>query len=336
MVDAEMTEIQEGPSEQALEAFVTHAQRLEGAVQTVLIGQSEVVRETIIALLAGGHTLLEGVPGLGKTLLVRTLSAALDLSFSRVQFTPDLMPADITGTTILSEDESGHRSFAFQPGPLFAHLVLADEVNRATPKTQSALLEAMQEHTITVGNDTHLLPSPFFVLATQNPLEMEGTYPLPEAQLDRFLLKVLVPFPRGDTLLSIVQQTLQHPPTPTAVLDGSRLDEMIRIARAVPVATPVARYAVAIIEATHPEWSEIDLVQRYVRAGASPRGLQALVTCAQVRALLEGRFNVAVADVQALARPALRHRVLLNFDGQAEGLSTDRIIDRVLEAVPVQ
>jgi MoxR-like ATPase len=194
----------------------------------------------------------------------------------------------------------------------------------------------MQEHTVTVGTETHSLPSPFFVLATQNPLEMEGTYPLPEAQLDRFLLKILVPFPRGDTLLSIVRQTLDHPPEPSAVLDGRRLDAMIRIARAVPVATPVARYAVALIEATHPEWSQVDLVQRYVRAGASPRGLQALVTCAQVRALLEGRYNVAVGDVQALARPALRHRILLNFDGQAEGLSTDDIVERVLEAVPVQ
>ncbi len=331
-----MTEVQEAPSEQALDEFVTHAQHLEEAVQTVLIGQSGVVRETIIALLAGGHTLLEGVPGLGKTLLVRTLAASLDLSFSRVQFTPDLMPADITGTTILREDDAGGRGFAFQPGPLFAHLVLADEVNRATPKTQSALLEAMQEHTITVGNDTHQLPDPFFVLATQNPLEMEGTYPLPEAQLDRFLLKILVPFPRGDTLLSIVQQTLVRPPTPSAVLDGRRLGEMIRVARAVPVAAPVARYAVALIEATHPEWSEVDPVQRYVRAGASPRGLQALVTCAQVRALLEGRYNVAVSDVQALAHPALRHRILLNFEGQAEGLSTDAVVDRVIEAVPVQ
>src|SRR5579864_8327252 len=214
MVETQAAEVLQGPQgdpvpdERALAEFVAHAQQLETAVQTVVIGQEAVVRETIIALLAGGHTLLEGVPGLGKTLLVRTLAACLDLSFSRVQFTPDLMPADITGTTILRDDEHRGRSFAFQRGPLFAHLVLADEINRATPKTQSALLEAMQERTVTVGNDTHTLPSPFFVLATQNPLEMEGTYPLPEAQLDRFLLKVLVPFPRGDTLLSIVQQTL--------------------------------------------------------------------------------------------------------------------------------
>lgn len=323
------------PSEQALQEFAHGAQQLETAVQTVVIGQSEVVRETVIALLAGGHVLLEGVPGLGKTLLVRTLAAALDLSFSRVQFTPDLMPADITGTTILREDEHGGRSFAFQVGPVFANLVLADEVNRATPKTQSALLEAMQEHTVTVGNDTHRLPLPFFVLATQNPLEMEGTYPLPEAQLDRFLLKILVPFPRGDTLLSIVQTTLVPAVTPSAVLDGRRLGDMIQTARAVPIATPIARYAVSLIEATHPEWSEIEAVQRFVRAGASPRGLQALVTCAQVRALLEGRYNVAVSDIQALARPTLRHRILLNFDGQAEGLKSETIIDAVLEAVPV-
>jgi MoxR-like ATPase len=323
------------PDEQALQEFAHGAQLLETAVQTVVIGQSEVVRETVIALLAGGHVLLEGVPGLGKTLLVRTLAAALDLSFSRVQFTPDLMPADITGTTILREDEHGRRSFAFQTGPVFANLVLADEVNRATPKTQSALLEAMQEHTVTVGNETHGLPLPFFVLATQNPLEMEGTYPLPEAQLDRFLLKILVPFPRGDTLLSIVQTTLVPAITPSAVLDGRRLDSMIQTARAVPIATPIARYAVAVIEATHPEWSEIEAVQRFVRAGASPRGLQALVTCAQVRALLEGRYNVAVSDIQALARPTLRHRILLNFDGQAEGLKSEAIIDAVLDAVPV-
>jgi MoxR-like ATPase len=342
MIDADPIDIQDTissahpPDEHALQEFVNGAQQLEAAVQTVVIGQSDVVRETVIALLADGHVLLEGVPGLGKTLLVRTLAAALDLSFSRVQFTPDLMPADITGTTILREDEHGGRSFAFQAGPVFANLVLADEVNRATPKTQSALLEAMQEHTVTVGNDTHRLPLPFFVLATQNPLEMEGTYPLPEAQLDRFLLKILVPFPRGDVLLSIVKKTLVPAANPSAVLDGRRLGVMIQTARAVPIATPIARYAVSLIEATHPEWSEIEAVQRYVRAGASPRGLQALVTCAQVRALLEGRYNVAIADIQALARPALRHRILLNFDGQSEGLKSEAIIDAVLEAVPVR
>lgn len=322
------------PDEASLAHFVTQAQRLEAAVQTVIIGQSEVVRETIIALLAGGHVLLEGVPGLGKTSLVRALSAALDLSFARVQFTPDLMPADITGTTILREDESGRRSFSFQPGPLFAHLVLADEINRATPKTQSALLEAMQEHTVTVGNETHRLPSPFFVLATQNPLEMEGTYPLPEAQLDRFLLKILVPFPRGDTLLGILQRTLQPGPAPDAVVDGRSLNEMNRVVRAVPVATLVAQCAVSLIEATHPQWSQVEEVRRYVRAGASPRGLQALITCAQVRAVLDGRYNVSIADIQALVFPALRHRVLLNFEGQAEGITSEDILSRVLESAP--
>ncbi|MGI8825131.1 MAG: AAA family ATPase [Chloroflexota bacterium] len=342
MIDAEPIDTQDiagsgsSPDEHALQEFVSGAQQLEAAVQKTIIGQPDVVRETVIALLAGGHVLLEGVPGLGKTLLVRTLAAALDLSFSRVQFTPDLMPADITGTTILREDELGGRSFAFQAGPLFAHIVLADEVNRATPKTQSALLEAMQEHTVTVGNDTHQLPPPFFVLATQNPLEMEGTYPLPEAQLDRFLLKIKVPFPRGDVLLGIVQKTLAPSVSPSPVLDGRLLAVMIQTARAVPVATPIARYAVSLVEATHPEWSEIDAVRRYVRAGASPRGLQALVTCGQVRALLEGRYNVAIADIQALARPALRHRILLNFEGQAEGLKSEAIIDEVIEAVPVR
>jgi MoxR-like ATPase len=321
------------PDEQAVADYITRAQQLEAAVQTVIIGQAGVVRETIIALLAGGHVLLEGVPGLGKTLLVRTLAACLDLSFSRVQFTPDLMPADITGTTILREDEHRGRAFAFQAGPLFAHLVLADEINRATPKTQSALLEAMQERTVTVGNDTHLLPSPFFVMATQNPLEMEGTYPLPEAQLDRFLLKILVPFPKGDVLRGIVQQTLRPAETPASIVDGRRLGGMIEVARTVPVAGPVVDYAIAVIEATHPESSSIDAVRTFVRAGASPRGLQSLITCAQVRALLEGRFNVSTADLQALARPALRHRILLNFEGQAEGMTTDSIIDDVLEAL---
>lgn len=321
--------------QEAVGRFVVAAQRLEKTVETVIIGQSKVVRETITALLAGGHVLLEGVPGLGKTLLVRTLSAALDLSFSRIQFTPDLMPADATGTTILREDEAGRRSFAFQAGPLFAHIVLADEINRATPKTQSALLEAMQEHTVTVGRETHRLPSPFFVLATQNPLEMEGTYPLPEAQLDRFLLKILVPFPGADVLQGIVQQTVRPPLTVTPVLDGDGLREMMSISRAVPIATPIVDYAVALVTATHPLSTEVEMVRQYVRAGSSPRGLQALVTCAQVRALLDGRYNVSVDDLQQLAHPTLRHRLLLNFEAQAEGVTTDAVVDALLRAVPV-
>jgi MoxR-like ATPase len=321
--------------EAAIGRFVGAAQRLEETVQTVVIGQPEVVRETITALLAGGHVLLEGVPGLGKTLLVRTLSAALDLSFSRIQFTPDLMPADATGTTILREDEAGRRSFAFQAGPLFAHIVLADEINRATPKTQSALLEAMQEHTVTVGRETHRLPTPFFVLATQNPLEMEGTYPLPEAQLDRFLLKILVPFPGVDVLRGIVQQTVRPPLVVEPVLDGDGLREMMAVAKAVPIATPVVDYAVALVTATHPSSTEVEMVRQFVRAGASPRGLQALVTCAQVRALLDGRYNVSMDDIQRLAHPTLRHRILLNFEGQAEGVTTDAVVDALVQAVPV-
>jgi MoxR-like ATPase len=313
---------------------VESARQLEDEVQTVVIGQPEVVRQTVTALLAGGHVLLEGVPGLGKTLLVRTLAAALDLSFSRIQFTPDLMPTDITGTTILREDEFGRRSFTFQAGPLFAHLVLADEINRATPKTQSALLEAMQEQTVTIGNETHRLPAPFFVLATQNPLEMEGTYPLPEAQLDRFLLKILVPFPGSDVLRGIVRQTIGSPPSVSPILDGRRLADMMSVARAVPIATPLIDYAVTLITASHPQSTSIDAVRQFVRAGASPRGLQSLVTCAQVRALLEGRYNVSVEDLQALAHPALRHRILLNFEGQAEGLTTDELIDRIVEQAP--
>jgi MoxR-like ATPase len=333
MTTPDTTSVSSRVDDVAIASFMEGAARLEAAVQTVILGQSDVVRQTIVALLAGGHLLLEGVPGLGKTLLVRTLGAALDLSFARIQFTPDLMPADITGTTILREDEYGRRTFVFQAGPLFAHLVLADEINRATPKTQSALLEAMQEHTVTVGTDSHHLPSPFFVLATQNPLEQEGTYPLPEAQLDRFLLKVLVPFPDGDVLRSIVRQTLEPAAAIAPVLDGAHLAEMAAVARAVPVAGPVLDHAVSLVTATHPESSGVDAVTQFIRAGASPRGLQALVTCAQVRALLEGRYNVSVEDLRALAHPALRHRLLLNFEGHAEGLTTDGVIDRVLENV---
>jgi MoxR-like ATPase len=320
--------------EAGIARFIEGARRLEAAASSVILGQPEVVRETIIALFAGGHVLLEGVPGLGKTLLVRTLGAALDLSFSRVQFTPDLMPADVTGTTILREDDHGRRSFAFQAGPLFAHLVLADEINRATPKTQSALLEAMQERTITVGNETHRLPLPFFVLATQNPLEQEGTYPLPEAQLDRFLLKIIVPFPSAEVLRGIIGQTIEGTPVVEPVLNGDALTDMLTVARAVPIAGPILDYAVALIVATHPGSSSVDAVQQFVRAGASPRGLQALVTCAQVRALLEGRYNVALDDLRALALPTLRHRVLLNFEGQAEGMTSDVVIGRILDEVP--
>jgi MoxR-like ATPase len=335
MIQPEPTPATPLVTEEAVGQFMQSARELEAAVQTVIVGQAQVVRETIIALLAGGHVLLEGVPGLGKTLLVRTLATALDLSFSRIQFTPDLMPADITGTTVLREHDEAGRSFAFQAGPLFAHLVLSDEVNRATPKTQSALLEAMQERTVTVGNVTHRLPDPFFVLATQNPLEMEGTYPLPEAQLDRFLLKVLVPFPKPEVLRDIALETLRPSAPVRDVLDGRRLSDMVRVARAVPIATPILDYAIALVVATHPAITDIEAVRHYVRAGASPRGLQALLTTAQVRALLEGCYNVSSEDLRALAHAALRHRILLNFEAQAEGMSADTLVDQILAQVPL-
>jgi MoxR-like ATPase len=323
------------PAKDAIAEFVDAAHRLENAIQKIVIGQPMVIRQAIVALFAGGHVLLEGVPGLGKTLLVRTLADVLALSFSRIQFTPDLMPADITGTTILQEDEEGRRVLSFRHGPVFAHLVLADEVNRATPKTQSALLEAMQEQTVSIGNETHELPVPFFVLATQNPLEMEGTYPLPEAQLDRFLFKILVPFPGSEVLRGIIEQTIQPPEAVGPVLDGRTLPSLMSIARMVPIAAPMVDYAISLVQATHPESSALDEVRQYVRAGASPRGLQALVLGSQVRSLLEGRYNVSIVDIQALAHPGLRHRILLNFEGEAEGISTDAVIDSVLDQVPV-
>jgi MoxR-like ATPase len=270
------------------------------------------------------------VPGLGKTLLVRSLGQTLQLRFSRIQFTPDLMPADCTGTNIIGEDETGRRAFRFQPGPLFANLVLADEINRATPKTQSALLEAMQERTVTVGDTTRELPRPYFVVATQNPLEMEGTYPLPEAQLDRFFFKILVPFPDADVLRSILNRTLQPPDALPVVADGAQLEIIRAIALTVPVATPVADFAIALVLATHPEQARPgSTVRKYVRAGVSPRGLQSLITGAQVLALLDGRFNAGVDDIRQLALPALRHRLLLNFEAMADGITTDEILSRL-------
>jgi MoxR-like ATPase len=274
------------------------------------------------------------VPGLGKTRLVRALAAALDLSYSRIQFTPDLMPADITGTMILREGEDGRRVFAFRQGPIFGNVILADEINRATPKTQSALLEAMQEATVTAGGETRALPAPFFVLATQNPLEMEGTYPLPEAQLDRFLLKVLVPYPPTEVLRDIGRQPTDDLPAVLPVLDGAQIEAMVAVGRQVPIATPVLDYAISLVLATRPETTGSADVQRYVRAGASPRGLQALVSASRVRALLGGRYNVSVEDIQALALPALRHRLILSFEGQAEGITADWVLEGVLRSLP--
>ncbi len=328
----------EQPGEADIETFMQIAQELESELCSIVVGQERVIRELLLALFAGGHVLLEGVPGLGKTLLVRTLSDALELKFARIQFTPDLMPADIVGTTIVTE-QSEHqstgnkRAFSFQPGPIFANIVLADEINRATPKTQSALLEGMQEHTVSVGDATRPLPRPFFVLATQNPLEMEGTYPLPEAQLDRFLLKVLVRFPNAKDLLQIIDTTVGLQTLHARqVASGEQLMQLIQTARAVPVATHVKEYAVRLLLATHPDQEDApDPVRKYVRYGASPRGLQALIMTGKVLALLEGRYNVSLEDLQTVAFPSLRHRIILNFDGLADGITAEDLIETIIE-----
>ena len=316
------------------ERFQDVALGIEKELARVIVGQQELVRFTLIAMIAGGHVLLEGQPGLGKTVLVRSLSGALDLDFARIQFTPDLMPADVTGTHIVSEDETGRRRFEFQPGPLFTNLLLADEINRATPKTQSALLEAMQERQVTVGDRTRPLPAPFFVLATQNPIELEGTYPLPEAQLDRFFFKLLVPFPEASDLAEIARRTTGaveaslHP-----VANGEELAGMSLLAREVPVADPVMEQAVELLLSTHPEQSSApDEVRRYVRWGASPRGLQTLVLGGRIRALLEGRYNLAIEDLEAVAAPALRHRIFLNFEADAAGVTADEVVASVVKA----
>lgn len=320
-------------AEMTAERVVEAVKALEAQVARSVVGQQEVVRQVVIALVAGGHVLLEGVPGLGKTLLVRTLADALGLQFSRVQFTPDLMPADITGTNILV-DEDGSRAFKFMPGPIFANLLLADEINRATPKTQSSLLEAMQERQVTAGDATRKLPSPFFVLATQNPVEQEGTYPLPEAQLDRFFFKINVPFPSADELGAILDLTLQPSwPKVEEVPAASEVLANPAFVRSVPIASHLKEMAVRMVLASHPDQPDAaDLVKRYVRFGCSPRALQALVLAAQVRALLEGRFNVAQEDLEAVARPAMRHRIGLNFEAQADGLTADAIVDAVVKA----
>ena len=310
--------------------------RIENEVGTVMVGQTDVVRDVLICLIAGGHALLEGVPGLGKTMLVRTLAEALDLDFSRIQFTPDLMPADITGTNILVEDPMGGRQFAFQPGPVFANLVLADEINRATPKTQSALLEAMAEKTVTVANEIHSLDEPFFVLATQNPLEMEGTYPLPEAQLDRFFFKLVVPYPSAEDLTEIVRRTTA-PSMPAAkkVAVGSTIREMGLLSRQVPISAAVTDYVVRLTLATHPENDDCpDVARRYVSYGVSPRGAQAIVLGSKIRALIEGRLNVAYDDVRAVAAPALRHRLILNFDAEASGVTADDVLGQLIISIP--
>lgn len=315
--------------EEKIQQFASDFFRVEEEIGSVIIGQKELVRNVLTAMVAGGNVLLEGMPGLGKTQLVKAVGDAVDLEFSRIQFTPDLMPADVTGTTVMNREENGNMSFVFRKGPIFANLVLADEINRATPKTQSALLEAMQEHTVTGGSQTYRLEEPFFVLATQNPLETEGTYPLPEAQMDRFLFKLDVAFPNKEELMKIVLTTTDgkvH--RASKVMDGKRLLQMREIAQQVPVAEPVAEYLMDLILRTHPENPEApEVVRQYVRYGASPRGAQAVLQAARIFALLAGRYHVAYEDIKQAAKPALRHRIFLNFEGMAEGKTSDEIIE---------
>jgi MoxR-like ATPase len=319
-----------------VETFQRDIGALREEIGRSIVGNRDVVDGVLTCLLAGGHALLEGVPGLGKTMLVRVLSETLSLTFSRVQFTPDLMPADILGTTVIDEGQAGGKVFEFRKGPIFANIVLADEINRATPKTQSALLEAMQEHRVSVGRKTFSLDEPFVVLATQNPLEMEGTYPLPEAQLDRFLFKLHVPFPNRDELHDILDRTTGAGLAERkAILSRETILAMQKLVRQVPVARHVQDYAVRVVQATHADGPDApDLTKRFVRFGASPRGAQSVLLAAKISALFAGRFAASVDDVRKVAHPALRHRVLLNFEGEAEGVKTDQVIDQILKALP--
>jgi MoxR-like ATPase len=323
-------------TEQRIESFRQAYASLRAEIGKVIVGHEAIVDGTLIALMAGGHVLLEGVPGLGKTLLVRTLSEVLDLSFNRIQFTPDLMPADILGTNIVMETPEGRREFQFQRGPIFAHLVLADEINRATPKTQSALLEAMQEKQVTAGGELRKLAEPFFVLATQNPIDQEGTYPLPEAQLDRFFFKLLVGYPSGAELTEVLTRTTESAKAQVnKVLDGAGLLDLENLVRQVPVATHVKDYAVRLVLATHPRTeTAAPIANQYLRFGSSPRGGQTLMLAGKVRALTQGRFNVSFEDIQAAAPAALRHRLILNFEAEAEGITTDHIVAQILQDVP--
>jgi len=319
--------------ESRVQEFVKAFEGLRSEVEKVIVGHREIINHVLVGMFAGGHVLLEGVPGLGKTLLVKTLAEGLDLSFSRIQFTPDLMPADIIGTNIIVEDADGRKHFQFQPGPIFAHVLLADEVNRATPKTQSALLEGMQENCVTVAGNSRPLPAPFFVLATQNPIEMEGTYPLPEAQLDRFLLKLRVRYPALEELNAIIDRTTQsRTVTVQQVMSGPTVLAFRELIREVPIASHLRDFASSIVMATHPQWDGApEVSRRFIRYGASPRGAQALVLGAKVRALADGRYNVSIDDLRALAAPALRHRIILNFEGEAEGVDVDSLIAQIVE-----
>src|SRR5215472_11159106 len=325
-------------TEAALNPSVAKLNSVRAEIGKVIVGQQSVVDGVLICLLSAGHVLLEGVPGLGKTTLLRTLSRALSLRYSRIQFTPDLMPADIVGSMIMETDDRGGKGLRFQPGPIFAHLVLADEINRATPKTQSALLEAMQERTVTSGTTTHELELPFLVMATQNPIEMEGTYPLPEAQLDRFLMKILVTYPNREELSRIVERTIQREEaTPVPVLDREAFLEVRSVCREVLVAPHVQEYAIHLVMATQPDQKEAhDLARKYVRYGSSPRGAQALVECGRVHALMRGRFHLAIEDVLQVAPSVLRHRIILNFDAHADGQTPETVLQSILKSVSAQ
>ena len=323
-------------TEEQIQAFREAYAALRAELGKVIVGQESVVEGTLLALFAGGHVLLEGVPGLGKTLLVRTLGQVLDLSFNRIQFTPDLMPADVLGTNIVMEVAGGRREFEFQRGPIFAHLILADEINRATPKTQSAMLEAMQEHQVTAGGELRKLVEPFFVMATQNPIDQEGTYPLPEAQLDRFFFKILVGYPSAEELTEVLSRTTAGAQADVErVLTREALMELMKLVREVPVASHVKDYAVRLVLATHPKTeTAAPMASQYLRFGSSPRGGQTLLLAGKVRALTDGRFNVSYDDIEAVAAPALRHRLILNFEAEAEGITTDHIIGQILRDVP--
>ena len=322
--------------EAEVKKFVAEIARLREEVAKMIVGQTNIVEGVITCLLANGHALLEGVPGLGKTMLVRTLAEAVSLDYSRIQFTPDLMPADIVGTNMIQEDETGAKKYVFQQGPVFCNILLADEINRATPKTQSALLEAMQEKSVTVANDTYKLPPPFIVLATQNPLEMEGTYPLPEAQLDRFMFKLMVTFPSRADMHDILDRTTRsETPKVEPVIDGPKILELRELVRQVPVAQQVQDYAIRVLEATHMNTAEaLPVTKKYLRFGSSPRGAQSMLLGAKIKALLDGRFSASCEDIRAVAPACLRHRLILNFEGEAEGVGTDDIIGEILNLVP--